>query len=180
MDSVLCFGREWSLLVAPMANIAYIVGMKNLPPDPGTYILVLSLLKTHSIVVGKLGALHFLPGWYAYVGSAMGPGGVAARVNRHLKIEKKAHWHIDYLRPCTHVIGSIVATGKLKKEHRWASHLTQSPFSGKPIKGFGCTDCRCRAHLFYFRQPLDPLKMALVLKARWIHAPYRGVTQEEA
>ncbi|MGD8833323.1 MAG: GIY-YIG nuclease family protein [Desulfobacteraceae bacterium] len=145
--------------------------MKSLPSDPGTYILMLSLSKTHCIVVGKLGDLHFLPGWYAYVGSAMGPGGVAARVNRHLRIEKKAHWHLDYLRPFAHVTGSIVATGKLKKEHRWASRLTKSPFSGKPVKGFGCTDCKCRAHLLYFRQPPDPHEMTHVLKAQWIPSP---------
>ena len=36
-------------------------------------------------------------GYYVYVGSAMGSGGVAARLKHHSKISKKLHWHLEYL-----------------------------------------------------------------------------------
>ena len=35
------------------------------------------------VPIGKLGVLHMLPGIYVYVGSALGPGGLAARIERH-------------------------------------------------------------------------------------------------
>jgi len=45
--------------------------------------------------IGKLG-IHNLPhGYYVYVGSAL--GGLASRLRRHLRSEKRLHWHIDYL-----------------------------------------------------------------------------------
>jgi Uri superfamily endonuclease len=144
--------------------------MMQLPPEPGTYILILSLPKSRSLTIGKMGVLTFIHGWYAYVGSAMGPGGVAARVNRHVKIDKKAHWHIDYLRPFVQVIGAVVASGKQVKEHQWASHLMRSPYMGRPVNGFGSTDCNCRAHLFRFPQPMNPHRLADFLEARWLEA----------
>jgi len=42
--------------------------------------------------------LDLLPGYYIYIGSAFGPGGVRARMLRHLRADKPKHWHIDYLR----------------------------------------------------------------------------------
>lgn len=142
--------------------------METLPPRPGTYVLMLSISKPIRITVGKKGPFQFLSGWYAYVGSAMGPGGLAARVGRHLKIRKKAHWHIDYLRVSAHLIGVFWVAGTQAREHRWASHLGRMPLSGEPIKGFGCSDCKCEAHLFYFRQKPDMHLAARHLKAQWI------------
>jgi len=37
-------------------------------------------------------------GWYVYVGSALGPGGLAAKVGRHLGGRKMCRWHTAYLR----------------------------------------------------------------------------------
>jgi hypothetical protein len=63
---------------------------------PGTYVLILELTTRKVIQVGALGRIKFTAGWYAYAGSAFGPGGLAARINRHLMSAKKPHWHIDY------------------------------------------------------------------------------------
>ena len=70
----------------------------RLPPRPGTYVLVLRVSKRLEILVGKLGKLVVQPGFYLYTGSAMGPGGLAARVGRHCRHEKRLRWHVDYLR----------------------------------------------------------------------------------
>lgn len=139
-----------------------------LPSESGTYVLILQLSRKSLIAVGKLGIFDFAPGTYGYVGSAMGPGGVAARVRRHLKMEKKAHWHVDHLRPAARIKAVVTATGTRILEHIWAGRLGRSPFRGKPVQGFGCTDCKCRSHLFLFEKPPNPSLYEQRLKARWI------------
>ncbi len=65
--------------------------------EPGIYFLLIKLAISKEIVIGKLGSMQFRKGYYIYVGSAMGNGGLRARVGRHLSGQKKMHWHIDYL-----------------------------------------------------------------------------------
>jgi len=67
----------------------------------GTYALILSCLAEQTVQIGKLGPLSLHPGWYVYVGSAFGPGGLAARLARHRAVEKRLRWHIDYIRAAT-------------------------------------------------------------------------------
>ena len=69
-----------------------------LPDQPGTYVLILRVFRPASVRVGRLGRFHFPAGWYAYVGSARGPGGLAARISRHLRSPKPSRWHVDHLR----------------------------------------------------------------------------------
>ena len=69
----------------------------------GSYILILELKTVDTIAVGHLGAITFAPGIYAYVGSAM--AGLEQRISRHLRKEKKLHWHIDYLLQVASVAG---------------------------------------------------------------------------
>ena len=61
----------------------------------GAYVLLIELPESAEIQVGHLGKIKFQTCFYAYVGSAL--GGVEARISRHLRKEKKLHWHIDYL-----------------------------------------------------------------------------------
>jgi hypothetical protein len=51
----------------------------NLRPHRGTYALVLSLDSATTLRVGRRGAYRIEPGFYVYVGTAFGPGGVKAR-----------------------------------------------------------------------------------------------------
>lgn len=124
----------------------------ELPPLPGTYVLLLYLRKGAPITIGCLGPIAFKRGWYAYAGSAFGPGGLAARLGRHLRPEKRLRWHIDYLRAIAEPREIWYSTALEPLEHRWAARLLHG--AGAPVRGFGCTDCRCISHLFYFtRQP---------------------------
>ncbi len=50
----------------------------------GSYILILHLNRPERIAVGKLGKCSFPAGYYTYVGSALGPGGLASRLKHHL------------------------------------------------------------------------------------------------
>jgi len=61
----------------------------------GSYILLVELATEKNALIGKLGYLFFPKAFYAYVGSAT--NGLEARLARHLRKEKRLHWHIDYL-----------------------------------------------------------------------------------
>ena len=122
----------------------------DLPSQPGTYALLLEATAIQDVPIGKLGVLHMLPGIYVYVGSALGPGGLAARVGRHALREKMLHWHIDYLRAETRLLAVWFARGANHGECRWSRMLKQAAGAQVPLAGFGASDCRCRSHLYYF------------------------------
>jgi len=102
------------------------------------------------VPIGKLGVLHMLPGIYVYVGSALGPGGLAARIDRHALREKMPHWHIDYLRAETRLLAVWYARGANRRECRWSHILERAAKSQISLGRFGASDCRCRSHLHYF------------------------------
>ncbi len=110
----------------------------------GAYVLSVRLPQELVIAVGGLGKINFRGGCYAYVGSAM--GGLESRLNRHLRRDKKAHWHIDYLLEEANIFDIIVAESEKKLECLIAQELARQ-FDFVP--GFGCSDCRCRSHLFF-------------------------------
>lgn len=119
----------------------------GIPRTPGTYLLSLYVRRTTIIQIGRLGLIPFRRGWYAYVGSAFGPGGLAARLGRHLRAEKKPHWHIDYLRALAEPRRIWFSTAPQSLEHAWAAGLCRAAV---PIPGFGSSDCRCPSHLYYY------------------------------
>ena len=125
--------------------------MDNSLASAGTYALLLSLFKPAHIRVGALGRYVLRPGYYVYVGSAMGPGGLRGRVGHHLKLSLKPHWHIDYLRQHAE-IEQIWYTYSTRREHEWAAAFQSLPGSSIPIPGFGSSDCHCQAHLIYFER----------------------------
>jgi Uri superfamily endonuclease len=116
----------------------------------GTYVLILRASSKQRIRIGKLGRFDFDSGYYAYVGSAFGPGGVAARIGHHLGSAAKPRWHIDYLRGAMRIEEIWVSTDSVKREHEWARSLCRSEGVAVPIAGFGSSDCNCAAHLFKF------------------------------
>ncbi|HEX9029228.1 MAG TPA: DUF123 domain-containing protein, partial [Anaerolineales bacterium] len=56
----------------------------DLPAAPGSYVLYLRLSQRLELGVGRLGRLSFPAGEYLYLGSAGGPGGLRARLGRHI------------------------------------------------------------------------------------------------
>jgi Uri superfamily endonuclease len=124
-------------------------------PDTGkgTYILLLFLKRDKEIVVGRQrnsSSILFRAGYYVYVGSALGPGGLRSRINRHLIKEKKSFWHIDYLRKEAVPVEVWVNVHEDKQEKIWADALVAMNGS-RPVENFGNTDDRkSRTHLCYF------------------------------
>ncbi len=135
----------------------------GLTADPGTYILVLRMKRSTRLRVGKQGLQDFPEGLYLYVGSAFGPGGLKARVGRHLRSGKKLKWHIDYLRRRTTVSAVWYVVGQ-RLECHWSSHLNADPASS-PVIGFGASDCQCASHLYHFAGVPASLQVALECEA---------------
>ncbi len=122
------------------------------PSTRGSYILILHLAKTGTVRVGRLGNIDFQKGFYAYVGSAMGPGGLAGRIRHHLKPAKNPHWHIDYLGQIADIKEVWICEGPHRREHAWARIFSGSEKAGIPAKGFGSSDCHCLTHLFHMKK----------------------------
>jgi HEAT repeat protein len=118
----------------------------------GTYVLALWLGAARSVPVGRLGPHSFPAGWYLYAGSARGPGGLRARLMRHqrrLGPDKKAHWHLDFLREHGIWGGAWVRPSEERLECAWAQRLMGLPDARIVAPGFGASDCRCAAHLVH-------------------------------
>ncbi len=101
--------------------------------------------------MGKLARQRFPSGYYVYVGSAFGSGGLRARVGRHLRTRKARRWHIDYIRARMRVTDTWYTLDTEKQECQWANILV-SLGGQRPSKGFGASDCNCESHLFHFEQ----------------------------
>lgn len=128
------------------------MSITTLRPDKGTYLLIFKAKEPFRCRVGKLGLLAGQPGFYAYVGSAQGPGGVAARIKHHLVIAARPHWHLDYLRPHLDPMEVWCTYSATSLEHQWAYALLQLSKLPAPLSGFGASDCRCETHLAYFNK----------------------------
>ncbi len=120
----------------------------DLPHQSGTYVLFLRLDDPIPLHVGALNAFTLAPGWTAYVGSAHGPGGLFARVNRHLRPYKPHHWHIDTLTSTIPVRALWWTAAPDRLECAWAETIRTFPGSAVPVPRFGASDCHCPAHLF--------------------------------
>ena len=137
---------------------------------PGTYILVLKLTNHADIEIGRTQSVSFEPGLYCYIGSALGPGGLKARLRRHASVGVQIHWHIDYFLSHAKLIGAIVIEDRTRHECTWASWVSR--VAGSCIDGFGASDCRCKGHLFCLGESLDEglfIKQALeALNAHYV------------
>jgi Uri superfamily endonuclease len=119
-------------------------------PRSGTYALVLNSSSDLRVEVGKLGRLSARPGFYVYVGSAFGSGGLKARIAHHVKISRRPHWHIDYLRSILHLNEVWYTYDSEQHEHQWADTFSCLKGATIPMAGFGASDCSCKSHLVAF------------------------------
>ena len=126
----------------------------ELPETKGTYILLVRLNQAKRLEIGRLGAFDLVPGFYAYVGSAHGAGGLRARIQHHLESTAERHWHIDYLLRWAVPVEVWYAIADRKLEQDWAEFLEQSPMFRAPIPRFGSSDYRRSrtTHLFFAKR----------------------------
>lgn len=92
------------------------------------------------------GAAALPPGVYWYAGSAYGPGGLKARLGRHLKADKKVRWHVDRLTTDPAVEVGFLAFPGARECALIRALLTAG--AEVPIPRFGSSDCPvCPSHL---------------------------------
>lgn len=120
--------------------------VSELPAEEGAYVLEFANPDRQPIEVGALGEVVLPSGRLRYYGSAKGPGGLRARVRRHLRDDGKVHWHVDYLAEALEVrrVGYTTAFGECEL-------VAMDEGSGEwsvVVEGFGASDCEtCEAHL---------------------------------
>ena len=125
-----------------------------LPNVPGAYLLDLVLGRRATLAIPALGRPSLPPGRYLYAGSAWGPGGIRARVGRHLRRNKARRWHIDHLRARAPVRAFAALPGA--HECDLVEALRALAEVSVPVPGFGSSDCRrCPAHLLAAPTDLD-------------------------
>ncbi len=118
----------------------------RLPRDPGAYVIFFTLRAPLRLDIAALGFPLAAPGAYAYCGSARGPGGLRARIARHLRFDKRLHWHIDRLTAAGRV--TALAYTSDSSECALFDRLLAGTGASVPLPGFGSSDCRrCPSHL---------------------------------
>ena len=119
--------------------------MDNIPAATGAYALIIELSRELAFDM-RGGDVALAPGAYLYCGSAYGPGGIAARVGRHARRQKKRHWHVDHLTAAGRLAAIYAFPGG--SECALVAGALALDGVGVPIRGLGASDCRnCAAHL---------------------------------
>lgn len=116
---------------------------------------MLNLRQDIVIDIGAVGRHSFQKGNYVYVGSAM--KGLAGRISRHLRREKKFHWHIDYILSEARITGIYIFPNAAKQDECRLAKKIEEIADQMPVEKFGSSDCRCKTHLFFFKK--DPRNM---------------------
>lgn len=111
----------------------------------GCYCLIIEVDTSKNLKIGKNLKIEFKKGYYVYIGSAM--NGLKSRVKRHLSKSKKLHWHIDYLLKYFKV-REVIYNVDEKVECEISNELSKN---NEYIENFGCSDCDCNSHLYYFK-----------------------------
>ncbi len=126
-----------------------------IPTEPGAYVLVIELSAPLALGIATLPETTLAPGRYAYCGNAHGPGGLRARIARHLRRGTPKHWHVDRLAAA----GRIVAVHAEAGGHECGlmARVRATTGASIPVAGFGSSDCRtCPAHLLAVPADFDP------------------------
>ena len=117
----------------------------------GCYCLIINLEDDENLKIGKKLKIEFEKGYYVYIGSAM--NSLESRVKRHLSKSKKLHWHVDYLLKNAEVVEVIYNLDK-KVECELSKELSKKNIY---IPDFGCSDCECDSHLYYFKKKKEAI-----------------------
>ncbi len=127
----------------------------DLPNQPGAYALLIKLSRRLNLPIARLHRPTLASGLYVYCGSARGPGGLAARVGRHLRRDKAIRWHVDHLTRAGRVLDVLcfpqapgASCEPSQSECDIAQRYLQLPGVSMPVALLGSSDCRtCRSHL---------------------------------
>jgi Uri superfamily endonuclease len=116
--------------------------------------------------VPRPGGAILAGGRYVYAGNARGPGGMMARIRRHLRRDKGVRWHIDHLTTRHPVVAVALLPGG--DECAVVAALGRRPGVTVPAPDFGSSDCAaCPAHLLRLPDDADALAWLHGLADAW-------------
>ena len=137
----------------------------------GSYALVCILEEPAEFTVGKLGVKSFNAGYYIYFGSAL--NGLENRVSRHLRSDKKLHWHIDYLLERALVKQVWGYHSSRRVECEWTNTAISVFNCDMPVLKFGSSDCIfCASHLVRVSSMSVTLDIREYLEKHIIHRKF--------
>jgi Uri superfamily endonuclease len=113
----------------------------------GAYVVVFRLDRAIRLAIGALGERRLARGYHLYVGSAMGAGGLRARIERHLRREKPKRWHVDYLADVAEPRDVWLWLSEERLEREIAIRLGERLRASTP--DFGSSDDDRPTHLFH-------------------------------
>jgi Uri superfamily endonuclease len=124
-----------------------------IPDEFGSYIIVGELSEESCLNSGPFCGQLLPIGYYFYTGSAFGPGGLKARIGRHLKKGIRKFWHFDHFKEIIKIQEiwySILSSTNL--ECQFIKKFQSLGSASFPILKFGSSDCHfgCPAHLVRF------------------------------
>jgi len=131
--------------------------------ETGTYALFLDLEEEVHTEVGALGRCRFPGGLHVYAGSAM--NGLRARLARHVRREKRVHWHVDRLTTAAgcRVLGAVVFTSPVLGECEIVGALEGVEDAEVRPPRFGASDHGCRGHLVWMGDDGPGVRVAKAL-----------------
>ncbi|MEN8192686.1 MAG: GIY-YIG nuclease family protein [Bacteroidota bacterium] len=122
--------------------------------NSGVYILELFASEEFQVNIKKFSGITLKKGYYYYIGSAQ--KNLKQRIERHLRIEKKIHWHIDHLTtaPSISTKNAYIIYNSPKDLEEEIANNFPSMFGGIIVlKGFGNSDTKGSiTHLFYSKR----------------------------
>ena len=124
-------------------DLEHWINAQNIPVLPGAYVIAIDLARPLQIKLRNRPSEALPAGRYLYCGSAKGPGGLRARIARHMRRGKPRRWHVDLLTEAGRVLAAwtIVEGDECRLIAALACLRT-------PIDGFGSGVCQtCRSHL---------------------------------
>jgi len=141
----------------------------EIPSAAGDYVIAADMPAGCDLVIQSLGAKKLPAGIYLYCGSAHGPGGLKARIQRHLTSNARVFWHFDYLKPSIRILEAWWLADEGNHECEIAQFLVAMPDARTPVMGFGASDCgsHCPAHLIGLPMGSDLAQIFSRLKKQW-------------
>ena len=160
----------------------------------GVYALILNLEKPKSITFNRGRSLQrqvvvaphrFESGWYVYLGSARGAGGLGRRLARHHRIKadtKRMRWNVDFFREHADLTEVwFTETVDKEHEHNWAKAVAGLPGASVPVEGFRTSDCDsgCLSHFFHLPdRPTAGLFRSALLQGK-VKTPVSAVLMDD-
>ncbi|MCO6473936.1 MAG: GIY-YIG nuclease family protein [Melioribacteraceae bacterium] len=130
---------------------------RTIKDNSGVYLLEIYLTRSITVSIKKFRGQNLVKGYYYYTGSAQ--KNLMQRIERHLRKEKKIHWHIDHLTTNKHAsLKNIFMILSASKNEECDLGLKLRTIFGisNSLTGFGNSDCRnCETHLFHAKKRIN-------------------------